>query len=52
MVFLLELLMHGYFKRYEVDEMESSNNLPENALEWVKVIRKKDPKFTYKFVNT
>jgi len=44
--------MHGYIKRDKINEIEFSNNLPENALKWVMVFKKSEPKFTYKFVNT
>jgi len=44
--------MHGYFKRDKVNEIESSDNLPENAMKWVLVFKKNEPKFTYKFVNS
>ncbi len=44
--------MPGYMKRDTVNEIESSKNLPENALKWVMVFKKSEPKFTYKFVNS
>jgi hypothetical protein len=44
----------GYFKRDKENgmELESSQNLPENALEWAAVLREVDSKFSYRFVNT
>ena len=44
--------MPGYMKRDTVNEIEYSKNLPENALKWIMVFKKSEPKFTYKFVNS
>ena len=51
-IFLLELGMQGYIKRDKVNEIESSENLPENAMKWIMVFKKSNPKFTYKFVDS
>ncbi len=44
--------MHGYIKRDKVNEIESSKDLPENAMKWVMVFKKSESKFTYKFVDS
>ncbi len=46
--------MKGYYKRDRqiVMDVASSNDLPQNALEWAAVFRKDDPKFSYRFVKT
>ena len=45
--------MNGYFKKERQKMVEiTSNDLPENALEWAAVLKADDPKFSYRFVNT
>ena len=46
--------MKGYYKRDRqiMMDMTSSNDLPQNALEWAAVLKAEGPKFSYRFVNT